>query len=86
MPVANKRKPAQTFPNASMSVDEKCALWAELERTLPPAFPALVIALEQRSEPRPVAYSSNILDSSFPASFFRGHRTLDADPVVIEVD
>ena len=86
MPVANKRKPAQTFPNASMPVDEKRALWAALERTLP-AFAALApLDLAPRNEPRAVASSLNVSDNSSLNSFCRGSRTVAAAHVVIEVD
>jgi hypothetical protein len=63
-----------------MHMHEKRELWAVFERTVSPAFPAPVIALdlEQRSEPRTVAYSSNISDNSSLSSFLPGFRTLDA--------
>ena len=68
---------------------------ASFERTVLPDFPALVIAIEQRNEPRMVSYSNNIFDKSFDSPFLRGFRIFNAAPLatgaavhtpVIEVD
>jgi hypothetical protein len=72
--------------------------WAELERYVPPSWARTGPSVQDvyanhifgqafnRSFPRTVSYSNNMLSRAPPPSFSRGSRTVAAAQVVIEVD